>query len=292
MNTSTRSDVTFALLAALWLTASGCASWTPAKEGQSPLQKPRLAVDGATLDFRFVDIPLDFSESDLRDWPGIDEQHLDANLRRRLEANGFRCGIAGSQLPAWLEKLVSQQDKSIEGALSQLLDDSAVQRMHSLQCRSGRINRVIVTSKPHPEMVVLLEDNGSLRGESYRDAQAVFELKTYPQGDGRVQLELTPQLEHGESHQRWIGQDGMYIVDPSRERRKFEELRIQATVSIGQVLVVGGTEEPRGLGGRFFTDSSSLGLHRRLLLMRVSKSQVDDLFVTEDDRTPVVPADE
>lgn len=291
MSVCVRSPAALLALAIGW-GLSGCASWTPPTDAKSPLQTPRPPIDSVELDFRFVDIPPDFAADGFADWTGIDELHLDVELRRRLNANGFRCGVSGAQLPAWLQELVMQPPKTVDDIVSSNSDEPVTERVHSLQCRSGRPTRVVVMAKPRPELAILVDTDGTLSGETLRDAQAHLELKAYPQGDGQVRVELTPELEHGAARQRWIGEEGMFILDANRERRTFENLRLRATLAAGHVLVLGATEPPRGLGAQFFTDASQQGLRRRLYLLRFTKSQRDDRFDTDEQAAPLVPIDE
>ena len=54
----------------------------------------------------------------------------------------------------------------------------------------------------------------------------------------RVQLDLLPELHHGEPQQRWIGDDGVIRLETSRPKRVFDELRMKISLAPGQMLVV------------------------------------------------------
>ena len=268
---------------------SGCASWSPPGDAKSPLQTPRTSPEAVKLDFRFVTIPWDENPTALAEWPGVDEQSLTADLRRELLANGIRCGIVGPQLPSWLEVASSRPPQSVEETISDSNPDNFMHRMQTLNCRPGKTTRIVVSGQPQREMPILMCEDGVIRGESFRNSQGIMELKVVPHGDRRVQVELMPQIEFGEPKQEWIGDGGLFLLDTSRERRRFEQLTVKVTLAIGETLVIGCSEDPCGLGGQFFSDTNRSGTRRRLLLLRLNETELDDLFVPEEPRAAVVP---
>ena len=98
-------------------------------------------------------------------------------------------------------------------------------------------------------------------------------MKSFPQPDGRVRLELVPELHHGQPRQRWIGEQGVLRLDASRPKRTFDDLALSAELAPGAMLVLSSLpNRPGSLGHHFFTEKgkaawsrscSSSGFRRR-----------------------------
>ncbi len=89
---------------------AGCAQWsTPPASELTKLPLPKLAPDSVVLEVTFIRIPEERVDFEARFWPEADEAALNAELRRRMAANGFRSGILGSPPPAALQELLDQQ---------------------------------------------------------------------------------------------------------------------------------------------------------------------------------------
>ena len=146
---------------------------------------------------------------------------------------------------------------------------------------SGRRSE-IVTSTPRDEMVVLHKDEPSQKvvGKTLRDAQCVLAARCYPQGDGAVRVELTPEIHHGTPRKQWLAGEGTFHLVTGRERETYTDLLLPVTLTPGQTLVVSCTPE-FGLGHNFFLDTSHGDAQLKLLLIRLSQTQRDDLFEAE-----------
>jgi len=69
-----------------------------------------------------------------------------------------------------------------------------VVRRH-LQLQAGKRGD-ITASGVYPQLPILTCESGQVCGQTYNDAQGVFAVKSLPQPDGRVRLELVPELQH------------------------------------------------------------------------------------------------
>jgi hypothetical protein len=241
-----------------------------------------MSADSVVLDLFFVRYP--FGDSDVNEklWEEIDEQHFPADLRERLARNGFRAGLVSGQMPTELSKLLQLSDKSSPGdvASETNLDDvesqGCVMRQH-LQLRAGHPSQV-VASGIYPQLPVLMCESDQLCGQTYEQAQGIFEVKSLPQPDGRVRLELVPELHYGEARQRWIANQGMSYLDASRPKRVFADMKLATDLSSGDMLVLGSlANRPGSLGHHFFTEKQDR-LEQKLLVVRLSQTQHDGLF--------------
>ena len=282
------------LLAALCaLPWSGCARWISPSTGTSPLAPLSTGKQTVGLDIFFI--RFDASDTAASDtiWRDVDEQTLPTEARRRLESNGLRAGVLGAQLPAPLERLLHLTDKPIANETEvqgeQLTADAPV-RQRYIQVLAGRRSHVICTgeSSRHAELTILTrQSDGAVTGRTFRKAQGILVTRAFPEPDGRIRLELMPEIEHGESQRRFESSDGILRVEFSPDRVKFDELRIDAALLTGQFLIVGGRSDRSGsLGFQYFTESTADRRQQKLLLIRPSLAEPDDLFSPDALPTP------
>ena len=102
-------------------------------------------------------------------------------------------------------------------------------------------------------------------------------LQSRPLGDGRVTLQLTPLVEHGEVRSRIAHGPGNFILDSRPDERVFEQLGFESTITPGATLLLSGSAEPKGLGAWYFGGETD----RVLLLIRLVQTQLDGLFLDE-----------
>ena len=262
---------------------AGCARWSTELDEDNMLPIPRMSPDSVVLEVAFV--PVSGEELDLEGelWKFVDEQQLRIELRRRLLRNGFRAGVLGTQLPTAIQQLVDAQPDVVQ-SLAQATGDSEAAlpaRNQRRQLRAGRRAQIVSSPTIHESLAALYRDeDGTIRGETFTQAQCMFGLISRPLGDGRVQLEVTPEVQHGQPRQGWVGHEGAFRWDAERQRRVFDELRIEATLSPGQTLVLSTTQDAVGLGGQFF-GAATRRTGGRLLLIRLAQTQFDDLFAPD-----------
>ena len=147
-----------------------------------------------------------------------------------------------------------------------------------LQLRAGRRSEIIASSV-YPHLPVLVWESGQVSGCTFDDAQAIFAAKSFPQPDGRTRLELVPELHHDQAKQRWVGSQGMLRLESSRPKRVFDDMTLTANLSPGAMLVLGSLPSRKGsLGHHFFTENEG-HLEQKLLIIRLSQTQHDGLFV-------------
>jgi hypothetical protein len=262
------------------LAIAGCATSLP--KAKSPLAPAHMSPDSVVLDMFTVRFPFGDPAVNEKLWDEIDEQAIPPDLRQRLSRNGFRVGIVSGQMPAELSKLLELASKpapngQIEAvSVENLNADPRVMRRH-LPLRAGQPSEILA-SGVYEQLPVLMCESGQLSGQTYNDAQGVFTVKSFPQPDGRVRLELTPEVQHGQPRQRWVGNQGMLRLDASRPKRIFADMAITADLSPGAMLVISSlANRPGSLGHHFFTQNDGR-LEQKLLIVRLSQTQHDGLF--------------
>ncbi len=263
---------------------AGCG--TPLHKAKSPLMPAQMSPDSVVLDIFSVRCPFDDATVNEKLWEEIDEQSLPRELRERLTLNGFRVGFVSGQMPMELSKLLELSDKPAPGGdmAETKSDDLTIQprvmRRH-LQLRAG-LRGEVVASGIYPELPVFVSEPGQLCGQTYNDAQGIFAVKSFPQPDGRVRLEVVPEMHHDHPQQRWVSGPGMAYLEASRPKRAFDEMRISADLAPGAMLVLACLPDRQGsLGCQFFTEKND-SLQQKLLIVRLSQTQHDGLFDPPD----------
>jgi hypothetical protein len=257
----------------------GCSQWQTLPEEPSQLPPARMSPDSVVLELAFVRLRASDVRAYDQIWSEADELHFSPELRRELAANGLRVGILGQQLPtelrSALDAAAGEQEERAEDTDTSDTQTSRGQRR--LACRTGRRAKIVV-SKLHPTLAFLTQADGAVSGSVLENAQCLLALKTYPQGDGRVRLDITPEIEHGDLKNKWSQQDGSLMQRIGRDRVVLDRLRTVATMSAGQVLVLSTTPDVKGLGEHFYSETAAGRVERTLVLIRVAQTQWDDLF--------------
>lgn len=277
------------------LAAMGCAK-LPAHHG-SPFA-PETA-DAVALDVFFVSYPFGDESINGPLFAEIDPQEIPLDVRRRLADNGFMAGTVGGQLPPIVGELLQLADQPPDDRppdASQPEDSlPVIDVAHRPRVRRQLLKTFhaddpasLLTSgkkEAHSVLNVLFRDDGdppAVRGGRYVNAKTILSTKIEPQGDGRVRLELLPVVEHGEPRRDIVAGDGGFTVKVAAPRKTFDALRLAATLSPGQILVVGcRADRPGSLGHQFFTQRFTDRLEQVVLLIRLAQARPAELFAED-----------
>lgn len=271
------------VLGGVWALTGGC-QWMDKPTQPLGLSIPAALPDAVVaLEVRTLRLPSGEAGPPL--WAEVDETAVDVETRRQWRGNGLRIGVVG-RLPTVLETLLTAQspdaaqrggDPSAPATLDSgqvIVDDRALASAKQLMLRPGRRGEIAV-GPTRAEMVLLRQGPEGLRGDRLQQAQGRFVLAVREGDSGRVRLELTPTVFHGQPRQRVQGEGGILRVETQQEQVVFEELRTEVSLAEGETLLIGGCGSVCGLGGQFFSDSQESP--RRLLLVRLLPSGRDAL---------------
>lgn len=260
---------------------TGCRglSGTALLVGEEPPLAAR-AEDGrkASLLPRTLPVEVHFVRHDPRDaafgaelWDLVDEQALDADLRRRLAANGLRAGVVTGGLPADAANRL-EPAATVDASTP---EDAGLRRL--LRLLPGRRAEVVATTGL-AELVLLEDGADGVRGGTYRDATAQFAVQAWPDADGHVRVRLVPEVKHGAVHRSWVGEEGMFRLETGQERRAYEDLGITVRLPPGGLLLVGvAAEAGSAVGDALLRERSAVG-GARLLVIRPLAAATDPLF--------------
>ena len=265
------------------LCASGCAAWEHPTAGRLPTQPPSLET--VALDVVVARVPLGDEVANGSLWDEIDEQPLPTELRRLLAANGMRAGVIGTRLPVALERLLKLTETPPSGdPVNHVVDfeNEPPLRHRLVRIMAGRRTNIICTgeNRRRPELPILVrEPDGGLRGKTYRQVMGLLATHALLENDGRVRLELVPEIEHGDAQRRFEPGEGMMRIEFGPPHEKYDFLRISAVLAPGQMLLVTGMpNRPGSLGYQFFMEPEAQRPQQKLLLVRLAQAQYDDLF--------------
>jgi len=267
---------------------AGCSPWSVSPAGKSLLQSAKMSPDSVVVELALLDLADVEKEltSDL--WQAADEQHVSAELRQRLGQNGFRCGVLGSQLPSWITDRLADRGRLLQFDESEgtaVVSDVLTQRR--IQCRANQHRSVPIG--PTCKELLVGGDGKDLEGAArYAEAQCQLAITVVPKGDGRVELQLVPEIQHGPPRQRWVGGDGLFRLDASRDSVRYDDLKVNADLVPGQTLILQTLPGVNGVGNAFAGKTSgSVPGAGKLVLVRLAQTQFDDLFAPQQTHTPI-----
>jgi hypothetical protein len=274
------------LLGFFVLSGSGCALYNPAVNpatGQI-LQPTQMPPGSVAIEVFSICIPPDNPDLATHVWDEVDEQDFPVEARRQLEKNGFRVGILAGQIPPVLSKLLDLKGQAAAGGTVQhvnVADLATPPRVTSehMQTNAGK-RYEIKASSVIGKMPILANDAGEIHGVTYDEAQGMFDLHVTPQPDGRVELELIPEIHHGQTQQHWVGDQSIFRLETGRAKRAFDELKLTATLGPGAMLLLGSQPNREGsLGHYFFLESNGRDdrFDQKLILIRICQTQHNDL---------------
>ncbi|HEX4147240.1 MAG TPA: hypothetical protein VHY91_27330 [Pirellulales bacterium] len=272
--------VVLALAAALLATA-GCRLLDAQPKGKSPLTPLQAGEESVALEIFFA--RFDYGYQPFADplWEQIDEQALPADIRRELARNGFRAGIVGSQVPVELARLLTLSDVAQpkqQGTTVNLEKEPSV-KMRLLEIRSGRTGEIIA-SPVYDHLPLLWRNGEKIEGKTYDKADGRFVLTATRHVDGRVGLDLLPELHYGKTEQKWVPVDGVFRLVSSQRKKSFDSTKLRIDLAPGQMLVLTcRPDHPGSVGNYFFTEPvGGEGLAQRMVIVRLAQAGSDRSF--------------
>lgn len=253
---------------------AGCSLWHEEPEPVSELPAIRIPPDSVMIAITTILLPS--NRPDIQDaiWNQVDEQNIDADVRQRLAANGFRVGVVGIHVP---EELVQRfQQGSSEAGIAKEVD--VMQKQRRVSCR--HLQRVpIMTGESQEELIVLHNNvtSGRVSGRPLTNAQCCLAARCFVEPNNMIRLQITPEIHHGQMQQHFIPGDGAWQIETGLEREVYDDLQFESALMPGHTLMIGTTTEAAGLGHAFFATSSGSPM-QKIMLIRLAQTQNDQLF--------------
>lgn len=283
--------VSAVLLAVAATALTGCGVMLTTAAVSTPhsiLKAVRSAPDRVTLEIFQVRVPADDKQLSKELWQAADEQRLDLEVRNRLVSNGFRAGVIAGVMPDSLSRALKlQSEQSTDENERVITDDTATSKVSRRVLQLRRSEPVsIQTSEVQPLLNLLLNSENGVQGKSYQEVQGVYSLRAESIPGQQVQVQLVPELQFGELRNRYAGSDqGIFVVTPSRERKVFDDMRINVALAPGEFLLVTGIPDaPSSLGSAFHSQRIGGVAEQKLVMVRLV--QVPDSEILASVPTP------
>ncbi len=279
----------FRELLLVWLmlfAVQGCAKWKPdpVADSKLPLPAPQMSPDSVTIETVLVRFPNESIGQLEQLWQATDESIVPLEHRRHLDKNGIRAGLLMGDLPLVVREQLQRVSSAVTtDALEYAgLAADADNRGHLFTCRAGRRRELTVRREIANPMTIVTTRGGALSGDTFMRATALFDLRAIPHSDGTVTLRLIPEVQHGEHQQAYVSSEFGVRPEIRRQQAVWQDLAIEAKLKPQELLVIASTQPPKALGQGFFTTRTAEQTEEHVvLLIRLAKTQLDDLFAPD-----------
>ena len=284
---------TTCLLAAIVL--AGCPKIQTKPGGANILARRRISADSVVLEVFSIHIRRDDRQLYDAIWDEVDEPAVSAETRHHLGENGFRVGVVSGDLPRAIQRLLElhsqprpESETESEDSLTKnqgvnvvTFDGRPKIRIRQMTLRARKRGEIAV-SGIYERAPLLFREDGQLRGQSYLQCQGMLAVKPFPLPDGRVRLEIVPEVHHGPPRRRFTSSEGVIQLETGRARKVFTKLAQEITLSPGDMYVIGSLpQRPGSLGDYFFSVETANPPQNKVLFIRLARTQQDDLFALE-----------
>lgn len=224
----------------------------------SPLRAAEGSPDGVRFEVYWATLPPDAEvDGQASLWRFVQEERLDAGLRARLRRNGLRAGVVGGVPPKAITRLLNPRPELVrkngEGSVALYAGATGV-KQQEMTVRPGS-PALVNASEVEPSVSLLLAGaSGPPVGETFDQVQAVYRVGVDERAGGGHTVLIGPELHFGEARMRYVaaGSAGITRAKPLREERAFTDLRIEADLIVGEMLMVTSLPGSESRLGSFF----------------------------------------
>lgn len=241
---------------------SGCASWKEPSPVSDAFEQGRQQTyenkKRVMLEVEFVNVGVD--EFDLDEtaslWQWVDEAAIEASMRRRLIDNGIRVGFLANEerFRARLDDSKSEGDV-VEEFLSKASVASEVSHGElKIPMRFGRRHELPLRQPMEGSHAALVRIEDQTIGRTLQNAQYFFAITaTRGPSPQQVRLRFRPEIQFGDTRQKWVSSDTAIRIDSRRDTWSIPELDLTTTAQEGQTLVIAPTTPISGLARHMLT---------------------------------------
>jgi hypothetical protein len=293
MNSKTLATIVSAMVAAISL--AGCSLMRSDGEKQASFLPKIGKPEGQVVEPKWCSLTVTILAKPLHDklvndvvWKAAEEQAVESETRRALEANGIRVGVIEGSLPVELETaLHAPPPDRVDPAEFNIPDGS---------------NTLLAVSESASQATLLLTRDGRASGKDYKDATGWFRVTVNQSGPTGVSLRFVPEIHHGPVvHKYDAMQASAASLNPIQFTRKdgqqeetLRDLAAMLTLQPGQTAVLGANpDRPGSLGAFLFThtEANSDRLLQKVVLVRASRSNIGIPGSQPKDHPRLMPVD-
>jgi hypothetical protein len=187
-------------------------------------------------------------------WNTAIEQTLPAETRTMLEENGLRAGLMVGRPPDFLQILTSEKTNPNPRRLHRRLGDPTAMTLGG--------------QRSHCEFQIV--SDGKTQTIALPQAQCILQIQAVPNNDHKLQLQFTPQIQHGE-HSPW-SQLTATVGLAKNPIETYSALSWEMALDLNEYIVIGARiDHAKSLGAEFFIDRSEQRPVQRLLAIRAGQ---------------------
>lgn len=264
----------------------GCASWLPsgeepAKQAVGGFGTPKSPADTAGVETILIRLNPSQADELSAMWEMIDEQVIAPDLRIRLDKNGMRAGKISGDVPpmlaSWVTETVQRLEKDPLEQAGFAADVSSYSQLW--RCRKNARKELTVRKLTDEEVNVNYVSD-SVSDQAYLSPHLQFAIHAEPLSDQCARIQITPAMQYGELMRKAVPRESGIHMDTLRESKTWQALMIDLKLQQGDCLVIGPTQEPRGLGEIYLRTKTKSGeIQPVLLLVRLSELNKNEMFV-------------
>lgn len=263
--------VSFASIACI----AGCSTWKT-NESLTVPRLPRSQMSPDSVGVEIASVTLNTSDTQtLRSiLLQLDEQVVDANMRRHLAQNGLVAGALGTQLPSEIQLLLLEaaDRREYPTAINQR-DPPDQQRF--VQTRAGK--RVGIGLWQAMDQLEAKHHDGELViPDVFKNAAPQMGMRCRQVGSNTALVRLLPEIEHGLVRQKYVVEGESFHIESRQDRAEYKDLEIGIQLRSGETLLVTCTDDKDKLGQKFFRNAANT--KQKILLVRLAQTQVDFSF--------------
>jgi hypothetical protein len=203
-------------------------------------------------------------------WNTAIEQTLPAEIRTMLEENGLRAGLMVGRPPEFLQILTSEKTNPNPRRLHRRLGDPAALSLGNV--------------RSHCEFEVV--SDGKTQTVSLPQAQCILQIQAVPNNDHKLQLQFTPQVQHGE-RSTW-SQLSATVGLAKNPVETYSALRWEMALDLNEYIVIGARlDHGKSLGCQFFLSREEQHPVQRLLAIRAG--QLPGARTDDNPSSPTMP---
>ncbi len=282
-----------AIMVLLAVVVGGCASWNRDSNDSNEVRLPPnpMMPRAVALEIAVAQIDQDQLETLDQLWNQLDHQAIELETRKRLDQNGLRVGVIPPKPPELLSQLLD--DKSIDTSQLEPWQQQFVRNGHDkrrslilherIQNGEGEAHEVPVSDVLPVATWSVTTSDSQFTGQG-QQVRGFIKLVTYPKGDGRVTIELVPEIHHGRQRPTIGVADDAFFFKNQQSVQVLKELKVIYSVRPGETLIMGPNAQLTELGGVMFGHGQRNDFWHRLLLIRLVRTQHDDLFEAKKNR--------
>lgn len=246
---------------------AGCARWKDSVSHESNVSKAAATIgtfkeskNRVVVEVEFVNRIIDESDANEDLWQWVDETAIDSRVRQKLISNGIRSGFVSSE--DRFRDHLQPADKTHDVVETFLAEASVASDVaHGSKRIPMRLGKRVELPLGQPiegSHVAMLRVDGETVGQTLPNAQYLLALAaTQADSANQIRLKIRPEIQYGDTKQKWVSSDTALRIDSRRETWSLPELDLNLVASEQDLIVLAPTRPLKGLAKRMLSGTGS-----------------------------------